>query len=121
MKGCGPIEAGAIRFAQTGRTLGHGSNRIFWQIRLPMLVRPILTAAAVGFAVSIGQFLPTLLMGAGRWPTITTEAVALASGGDRRIIGVTALLQALLPFIGFALALVVPALLFRNRRDMRAT
>ena len=41
----------------------------------------ILTAAAVGFAVSVGQYLPTLLIGAGRLPTITTEAVALASGG----------------------------------------
>ncbi len=116
-----PWRSWDVRFAHMGRALGHGSDTIFWRIRLPMMVRPVLTAAAVGFAVSIGQYLPTLLIGAGRWPTITTEAVALASGGDRRIIGATALLQALLPFIGFALALVVPALLFRNRREMRAT
>lgn len=109
-----------VRYARMGRALGHGANGIFWRVRLPMLVRPVLTAAAVGFAVSVGQYLPTLLIGAGRWPTITTEAVALASGGNRQIIGATALLQALLPFIGFALALVVPALLFRNRREMRA-
>lgn len=109
------------RFAHMGRALGHDANGIFWRVRLPMLIRPVLTAAAVGFAVSISQYLPTLLIGAGRWPTITTEAVALASGGDRRIIGATALLQAVLPFIGFAVALIVPALLFRNRRDMRAS
>ncbi len=48
-----------------------------------------LTALAVGFAVSIGQYLPTLLLGWGRVPTITTEAVALSSGGDRRIDGRT--------------------------------
>ena len=84
-----------------------------------MLLRPVLTAAAVGFAVSVGLYLPTLLIGAGRWPTITTEAVALAAGGDRRVIGATALLQALLPFAGFALALAIPALLFRDRRAMR--
>jgi putative thiamine transport system permease protein len=88
-------------------------------IRLPMLTRAILTAAAVGFAVSVGLYLPTLLIGAGRLPTITTEAVALASGGNRRVIGVYAFLQMLLPAAGFAIATLVPALLFRNRRAMR--
>ncbi len=115
-----PWRSWDARYGHMGRALGHGADAIFWRVRLPMLVRPVLTAAAVGFAVSIGQYLPTLLIGAGRWPTITTEAVALASGGNRQIIGATALLQAVLPFIGFALALVVPALLFRNRREMRA-
>ena len=86
-----------------------------------MLLKPILVAAGVGFAVSIGQYLPTLLIGAGRLPTITTEAVALASGGDRRIIGIYAFLQLLLPLIGFVLAALIPALMFRNRRDMKAS
>ena len=63
----------------------------------------------------------TLLIGGGRWPTVTTEAVALASGGDPRLIGATALVQALLPFLGFAVAALVPALLFMNRRLMRAS
>ena len=70
-----------------------------------MLLAPILTAAAVGFAVSVGQYLPTLLIGGGRVETLTTEAVALAAGGDRRLIGVYALMQTLAPFAGFALAL----------------
>ena len=63
------------------------------RVRMPMLLRAILTAAAVGFAVSVGLYLPTLLIGAGRLTTITTEAVALASGGNRRVIGVYAFLQ----------------------------
>lgn len=109
------------RYAHAAHALGHDADMVFWKVRLPMMVRPALTAAAVGFAVSIGLYLPTLLIGAGRWPTITTEAVALASGGDRRITGATALLQAVLPFIGFALALVLPAFLFRNRREMLTT
>ncbi len=100
---------------------GFGKTR--WQavlaVRLPMLTRAILTAAAVGFAVSVGQYLPTLLIGAGRLTTITTEAVALASGGNRRVIGVYAFLQMVLPVAGFAIATLVPALLFRNRRAMR--
>ena len=58
-----------------------------------MLLRPVLAAAAVGLAVSVGQYLPTLLIGGGRVATLTTEAVALSSGGNRRIIGTYAMLQ----------------------------
>lgn len=88
-------------------------------VRLPMMTRAILTAAAVGFAVSVGQYLPTVLIGAGRLDTVTTEAVALASGGNRRVIGVYAFLQMLLPAIGFLVATLLPALIFRHRRAMR--
>ena len=100
---------------------GLGKRRwvTLFRIRLPMLIRAVLTAAAVGFAVSIGQYLPTVLIGAGRLETITTEAVALASGGNRRVIGVYAFLQMSLPAIGFLVATAVPALLFRSRRAMR--
>ena len=94
---------------------------MFWRVRLPMLFRPVLTAAALGFAISVALYLPTLLIGAGRWPTVTTEAVALASGGDPRLIGATALVQAALPFLGFAVAAILPAILFRNRRLMRVS
>ncbi len=107
------------RYAHMARALGRGDNAIFWRLRLPMLTRPVLTAAAVGFAVSIGLYLPTLLVGGGRWPTVTTETVALASGSDRRLVGITAFVQAVLPFAGFGLALVIPAILFRDRAQMR--
>ena len=40
---------------------------------------------------------PTLLIGGGRVETLTTEAVALSSGGNRRLIGAYAMLQLLLP------------------------
>lgn len=115
-----PWRAWDVRLGYAAQGLGVSKNRIFWRVRLPMLLRSVLVAAAVGFAASIGQYLPTVLIGAGRLPTITTEAVALASGGDRRIIGVYAFLQMILPFIGFAIATAVPAFLFRNRRDMRS-
>lgn len=108
-----------IRNAFVAASLGAGENRIFWRVRLPMLLRPLLVSAAIGFAVSVGQYLPTLLVGAGRWPTLTTEAVALAAGGDRRVIGVYAFLQLLLPFAGFALAAAIPAMLHANRRNLR--
>jgi putative thiamine transport system permease protein len=83
-----------------------------------MLLRPLATAAAVGFAVSAGQYLPTLLIGGGRVTTLTTEAVALAAGGDRRLTGAWALAQAAAPLAGFALALAIPALIHRDRRGL---
>jgi putative thiamine transport system permease protein len=86
-----------------------------------MLARPVLTPPALGFAVSDALYLPTLQRGAGRWPTDTTEAVALAAGGDPRLIGAAALLQGLLPFLGFAIAALLSAVLFRNRRHMRGS
>ncbi|WP_050769163.1 ABC transporter permease [Oceanicola granulosus] len=114
----GPWRAWDGRIATLAAALGAAPGRTLWQVRLPMMLRPLLTAAAVGFAVSVGQYLPTLLTGGGRVSTLTTEALALASGGDRRAIGVWSLMQALAAFLPFALALALPALLFRNRRGM---
>ena len=100
-----PFRAWDARYGHVARALGAGCDGVLWRVRLPMLLRPILTAAAVGFAVSIGQYLPTLLAGAGRVQTLTTEAVALASGGDRRVISVYALSQTALALLPFAFAL----------------
>ncbi|MCO5733118.1 ABC transporter permease [Rhizobium sp. SSA_523] len=107
------------RYEIMAAALGKRRLAVLVAIRLPMLIRPILTSAAVGFAVSVGQYLPTVLIGEGRLQTITTEAVALASGNNRRVIGVYALLQTMLPFLAFALAALLPALLHRNRKGMR--
>jgi len=115
-----PWRAFDRRYEAVAHGLGHGRASTLMRIKLPMLMRAVLVAAAVGFAVSIGQYLPTLLVGTGRLPTITTEAVALASGGNRRVIGAYAFLQAVLPFLGFAVATAVPALLLRRFRAMRA-
>ncbi|RVV96779.1 ABC transporter permease subunit [Mesobaculum littorinae] len=113
-----PWRAWDPRHALLAETLGAGPDRVFWRLRLPMLLRPILTAAAVGFAVSVGQYLPTVLIGTGRVTTLTTEAVALSSGGDRRLIGVYAIAQTAVPLLGFLAALALPALVFRNRRGL---
>jgi len=114
-----PWNAFDTRYLAAARLLGKSENRVLLTIRLPILLRPILTAFALGFAISIAQYLPTLLIGAGRQPTITTEAVALASGGNRRLIGVYALVQALLPFVIFALTALIPTILWRNRRALQ--
>jgi putative thiamine transport system permease protein len=84
-----------------------------------MMLRAILTAFAFGFAISIAQYLPTLMIGAGRLPTVTTEAVALAAGGDRRVLGAFALIQSALPIVAFVAAAWIPAILYRRRRALR--
>lgn len=108
------------RWSQLGTALGATPSRVFWQIKLPMLAAPVGVAAAVGFAVSVGQYLPTILLGAGRLATLTTDAVALSSGGDRRLTAVYALTQLALPALGFALALGLPRLLGQHRRHRKA-
>lgn len=115
-----PWRAFDRRYETVAYGLGKGRVETLWRVRIPMLMRALLTAAAVGFAVSIGLYLPTLLIGAGRLSTVTTEAVALASGGSRRVIGIYAFLQMVLPLAGFAVATLVPALLLRRFRAMRA-
>lgn len=97
------------RYARSALCLGASPTRVFWRIKLPMLRRPVLVSMAIGIAVSIGQYLPTLFAGAGRFSTLTTEAVSLTAGADRRVIGVYALSQTLLPLLPFLLALAVPA------------
>ncbi|MGE3310619.1 MAG: ABC transporter permease [Limisphaerales bacterium] len=107
------------RYRRTGLCLGVPPFRVLLRIKLPMLLRPIAAAGAVGFAVSVGQYLPTLFAGAGRFPTLTTEAVALSAGGDLRSVGIYALLQMALPLAAFALALAAPAWCFRHRGGMQ--
>ena len=116
-----PYRAWDDRYARTALCLGSKPWRVLRCVKLPMLLRPILVAVAVGFAVSVGLYLPTLFAGAGRFDTLTTEAVSLAASGNRRIIGAYALMQMLLPFLAFALATAVPAWMFRHRRGLRVT
>jgi putative thiamine transport system permease protein len=104
-----PYRALDERYARTALSLGASPARVFWRIKLPMLIRPMGFAMAVGFAVSIAQYLPTVFVGSGRFATLTTEAVSLAAGADRRIVAIYAFLQALLPLIAFAATLLLPA------------
>lgn len=114
-----PFRAWDRRMGTVAAALGASADGVLWRVRLPILLRPILTALAVGLAVSVGQYLPTLLIGGGRIATLTTEAVALASGGDRRAIAVYGLMQTGAALVPFALALLIPALVWRNRRGLQ--
>jgi len=107
------------RYGRIAATMGASNWKIFLKVRLPMLLTPLLVTAAIGFAVSVGQYLPTVMLGAGRVTTVTTESLALASGGSRSLLAVYAMLQLILPLIVFSLAAAIPGLVFRNRRGMR--
>jgi putative thiamine transport system permease protein len=107
------------RLLREAAALGAGPLRILLRIKLPILLRSLLIAFAVGFAVSVGQYLPTIFAGAGRIATLTTDAVTLSGSADRRVIGLYACLQAVLPLLVFAGAVGVPAALYRHRRGVR--
>ena len=85
-------------------SLGRGRWVYLWRVKWPLLKRAIASAWAVGFAVSVAQYLPTLYVGAGRFATVTTEAVTLAAGAQRSLMSAYAALQMLLPIVAFALA-----------------
>jgi putative thiamine transport system permease protein len=107
------------RMVNAAAALGAGPWRRLITVKLPILLRPILTSAAIGVAVSVAQYLPTLFMGAGRIATLTTEAVTLSSGSDRRVTGVYACLQAGLPLVAYLASLAIPAIVHRNRRALK--
>lgn len=100
----GAYRAQDPRYVLTAQALGLSAWQACIRVKWPLLLRPILAAMAVGFAVSVAQYVPTLFAGGGRFETVTTEAVALSAGGNRRVTAVQALLQALLPLCAFVLA-----------------
>ncbi|MBW9401053.1 thiamine ABC transporter permease [Leclercia sp. EC_58] len=107
------------RMILTARTLGWGSLKIFWLIKCPQMIRPALTAFAVGFSVSVAQYLPTLWLGSGRFATLTTDAVALSSGGSSAVLAAQALWQLLLPMLVFAACILLSRLVGRFRQGLR--
>ena len=93
-----------LRFRRVGKILGQSAWRILWSVQLPMLRPLILLTMAIGFSVSLAQYLPTTIAGAGRWSTLTTEAVSLASGQDRRLLSLLGIWQSFLPALALSLA-----------------
>tara|TARA_B110000208_G_scaffold177736_1_gene225147 strand:+ start:25 stop:1722 length:1698 start_codon:yes stop_codon:yes gene_type:complete len=106
------------RWLMLAKTLGASNTVCFWRIRLPLLSTQLVTAVMLGLAISLSLYLPTQILGAGRIPTLTTEAIALVSSGNRSTIGTWALLQSALPTLCFMLALVLPRLIWSRRKGM---
>lgn len=92
------------RYAQVSSSLGRSRLTFLLQVKWPLLRASLASAFAIGFAVSVAQYLPTLFVGAGRFQTVTTEAVTLSSGGQRSLTAAYAWLQFILPLLCFGLA-----------------
>lgn len=103
----GPFQSVESRYELLAASFGYSSWQSWWQVRCRLLLPAIFTAFAITFSVSIAQYIPTLMMGAGRVTTITTEAVAIASGSQQDLIAVYVLLQSILPFMAFFLAAIL--------------
>ncbi len=93
-----------VRLHQIAASLGHGRWVFLTRIKWPLLRAALGASFAVGFAVSVAQYLPTLYVGAGRFATVTTEAVNLAAGAQRSLTAAYAWLQWLLPVLVFGVA-----------------
>ena len=104
------------RLIYTAQSLGKSPWTCFWRIKIPLLSKPLALSVALGFAVSMGLYLPTLGLGAGRFPTLATETVAYASGIDRRMAAVAALWQTFIPLLVYGIALFLPFILTRNKK-----
>lgn len=100
----GPYLGFDRRLQQVSATLGQPHAVFLLRVKWRLLRAPLAAALAVGFAVSVAQYLPTLYVGAGRFQTITTEAVTLAAGGQRSLTAAFAWLQWTLPVMVFGLA-----------------
>ncbi|MGO1191526.1 ABC transporter permease [Vibrio casei] len=110
----GPWKSYPIRLSQTATSLGLSPIMTWFKIKVRTLSGAILFAWAMGISVSLALYLPTIMLGAGRITTLTTEAVALSSGHDRRVVALYALWQAILPFVFFSVALFTNRLLQRR-------
>lgn len=62
---------------EAARTLGADRRRLFWTIELPLMRKPIATAAAYAMAFSLGDLAAVLMLGQGRIVTISVAIYRL--------------------------------------------
>ena len=89
----GAYRAYPRRWLWQARSLGYGPWAAWFKVLVPMLQRPLALAWAMAFSISVAQYLPTQWLAPMTHPTLTTEAVSIASGGDWRLGSVYALAQ----------------------------
>ncbi len=97
----GPYRAFDERYVKVAHSLSVSAPAAWALVKLPLLKAPLLTTAAIAFAVSIMQFVPAQLVAAGRYSTMPMEAVTLAAGGNRPLTAAFALALAMPPLIAF--------------------
>ena len=92
------------RYITVAASLAATPLRRWWLVKLPLLKGPLLMAAAVGFSVSLVQYVPAQLAAAGRFETLPMAAVTLSSGGSRSLSAAFAMALAVPPLFAFLFA-----------------
>jgi putative thiamine transport system permease protein len=100
----GPYRGFDARWKSASNGLSVSPARFLTTIKWPLLKAPLFAAAAVGFAVSIAQYVPAQLAAAGRFSTLPMEAVTLTTGSNRALLAAYALVLMLLPLFAFVLS-----------------
>jgi putative thiamine transport system permease protein len=100
----GPYRGFDQRWRSASNGLSVSPAKFLMQIKWPLLKAPLFAAAAVGFAVSIAQYVPAQLAAAGRFSTLPMEAVTLTTGSNRALLAAYALLLMALPLVAFVSA-----------------
>jgi putative thiamine transport system permease protein len=100
----GPYRAFDQRWSSVASGLLASRVRFLFAVKWPMLKASLLSTIAVGFAVSVAQYVPAQLAASGRYSTLPMEAVTLSSGGNRQLLAAYALALTVLPLIAFAAA-----------------
>jgi putative thiamine transport system permease protein len=100
----GPYRGYDKRWQAMAAGMGKSPMAFLVQIKWPMLKAPLLSAFAVGFAVSMAQFVPAQLASAGRYSTLPMEAVTLTAGGNRGLTAAYGLVLMILPLLVFVAA-----------------
>lgn len=100
----GPYRGFDRRWRASAAGLGQSAPAFLFKVKWPLLKAPLLSAFAVGFAVSIAQYVPAQLAAAGRYSTLPIEAVTLSSGGNRALVAAHGAALMAPPLIVFLLA-----------------
>jgi putative thiamine transport system permease protein len=95
-----------IRYSHMSMTLGKSALYTFWHIKLRLILKAIIIASAIGFTVSISQYVPTLFLGGGRVETLSLETISVFSGANRRLMGLYGMIQGIIPLLIFGLAML---------------
>ncbi|MDE2445689.1 MAG: hypothetical protein KGO94_05890 [Alphaproteobacteria bacterium] len=100
-----------LRYMVTAGSLNASLLSNLLRIKWPMLKAQIWAAFAVGFAVSVVQYIPAQLVAAGRFSTLPMEVVTLTSGANRSLLAAFSLLLTVPPLLVYGAA----ALMGRSR------
>ena len=115
----GPFQNIEPRYGLLAASFGYSSWQCWYKVRFRLLLPAVLSAFAITFSVSVAQYIPTLMIGAGRVTTITTEAVAISTGSQQDVMALYILLQSILPFVAFLMAALLTQRL-RGSIDVKA-